>query len=149
LSGPPATPLSGPEVDSQVIPPQLQAASLDQNRSRYMLKTSPTTSRPYGPYARNFRRSPTTYRSATFRRGCRGESRAASASRATPLNRSCRRLPERCPTGYVGGSLYGCRGNMTHIRQSSPDSGLGFQVKILKPFQVAPYSLESKPGLLL
>ena len=28
-----------------------------------------------------------------------------------------------------------------HIRQSKPDSGLGFQVKLLKPFQVVHSSL--------
>jgi len=27
-----------------------------------------------------------------------------------------------------------CRANMAHIRQSRPDSSLGFQVKVLKPF---------------
>jgi len=32
---------------------------------------------------------------------------------------------------------------MAHIRQSRPDSGLGFQVKVLKTFQVVPSSLES------
>ena len=33
--------------------------------------------------------------------------------------------------------------NMAHIRQSRPDSGLGFQVEVLKIFQVVPSSLES------
>ena len=28
--------------------------------------------------------------------------------------------------------------DVAHIRQSRPDSGLGFQVKVLKPFQVVP-----------
>ena len=32
------------------------------------------------------------------------------------------------------------RANMAHIRQSRPDPGLGFQVKVLKPFEVAPSS---------
>jgi hypothetical protein len=32
---------------------------------------------------------------------------------------------------------------MAHIRQSRPDSGLGFQVKVLKIFQVVPSSLGS------
>ena len=31
--------------------------------------------------------------------------------------------------------------NVAHIRQSRPDSGLGFQAKVLKMFQVAPSSL--------
>ena len=35
----------------------------------------------------------------------------------------------------------GCRAKMTHIRQSKPDSGLGFQVKVLKPFEGVPSSL--------
>ena len=35
-----------------------------------------------------------------------------------------------------------CRANMTHVRQSRPDSGLGFQVKIRKS-QVVPSSLGS------
>ena len=30
---------------------------------------------------------------------------------------------------------------MTHIRQSRPQSGLGFQMKVLKTFQVVPSSL--------
>ena len=36
-----------------------------------------------------------------------------------------------------------CRPNLAHIRQSRPDSGLGFQVKVLKIFQDVPSSLES------
>ena len=35
-----------------------------------------------------------------------------------------------------------CRANMASIRQSRPDSGLGFQVKALKNFLVVPSSLE-------
>jgi len=35
---------------------------------------------------------------------------------------------------------------MANIRLSRPDSGLGFEVKVLKPFQVVPSSLGS--GLL-
>ena len=34
-----------------------------------------------------------------------------------------------------------CRADMANIRQSSPESGLGFQVQVLKPFQVDPSSL--------
>ena len=36
-----------------------------------------------------------------------------------------------------------CRTSMAHTRQSRPDSGLGFQVKVLKTFQVVPSSLGS------
>ena len=31
-------------------------------------------------------------------------------------------------------SWFECRGDMARIRPSWPDSGLGFQVKVLKPF---------------
>ena len=31
-----------------------------------------------------------------------------------------------------------CRANMAHMRQSRPDSGLGFQVKVLQTFKVVP-----------
>ena len=40
-------------------------------------------------------------------------------------------------------SPYRSEGNMAHIRQSWPDSGLGFQVKVLKPFSGDPSSLGS------
>ena len=36
-----------------------------------------------------------------------------------------------------------CRATMAHVRQSRPDSGTGFQAKVLKTFQVAPSSLGS------
>jgi len=36
-----------------------------------------------------------------------------------------------------------CRANMAHLRQSSPNSCLGSEVKGLKPFYVVPSSLES------
>ena len=36
--------------------------------------------------------------------------------------------------------------NMAHPRQSRPDSGLGFQIKVLKTFKVVPYSLGSGTG---
>ena len=36
-----------------------------------------------------------------------------------------------------------CRGTLARIRQSRPDSGLGFQLKVLKTFQGVPSSLES------
>jgi len=35
-----------------------------------------------------------------------------------------------------------CRANMAHIRQSRPDSGLGFQTKVIVTFEVVP----SSPG---
>jgi hypothetical protein len=34
--------------------------------------------------------------------------------------------------------------NLAHIRQSRPDSGLGFQVKVLKTFQVVPFFAEAE-----
>ena len=36
-----------------------------------------------------------------------------------------------------------CRANSAHVRQSRPDSGLGFQVKVFKLFQGVPSSLGS------
>jgi len=36
-----------------------------------------------------------------------------------------------------------CRANMAHVRQSRPDSGIGFQVKVPEMFQVVPCSLGS------
>ena len=36
-----------------------------------------------------------------------------------------------------------CRANMAHLRQSRPESGLGFQVNVLKTFQAVPSSLGS------
>ena len=39
-----------------------------------------------------------------------------------------------------------CRANMAHIRQSRPDSGRGFQVEVLKTYQVVPSSRRSGPG---
>ena len=37
-----------------------------------------------------------------------------------------------------------CRANMAHVRQSRPDSGLGFQVEVLQSFLVVPSSLCSR-----
>ena len=34
---------------------------------------------------------------------------------------------------------------MAHVRQSRPDSGLGFQIKVLETFLVVPSSLEPCP----
>ena len=39
-----------------------------------------------------------------------------------------------------------CRANMAHVRQSRPDSGLDFQVKVFKTLSVVPPSLESGAG---
>ena len=39
-----------------------------------------------------------------------------------------------------------CQANMAHVGQSRPDCDLGFQVKILKIFQVVPSSLRSEDG---
>jgi len=54
---------------------------------------------------------------------------------------------ERDLTGYEGIARPAgrCRANSTHVRQSRPDSGLGSQVKVFKPFEVVPSSLESGP----
>jgi len=38
---------------------------------------------------------------------------------------------------------------MAHVRVSRPDSGLGFQVKVLKPFQGSPSSLRRAPDYQL
>ena len=38
--------------------------------------------------------------------------------------------------GTLFSSLPRCRANSAHIRQSMPDSGLGFQVKVLKTFKL-------------
>ena len=37
-----------------------------------------------------------------------------------------------------GGVAFRCPANMVHARQSRQDSGLGFQVKVLKMFPVVP-----------
>ena len=44
-------------------------------------------------------------------------------------------LPHPAPT------VVRCRANVAHIRQSKPDFGLGFQVKVLESFTVVPSSL--------
>jgi len=38
-------------------------------------------------------------------------------------------------------TMHRCRANIAHIRKSWPDSGLSFQVKVLKTFKVVPSSL--------
>ena len=40
-----------------------------------------------------------------------------------------------------------CRANKAHIRQSEPDCGIDFQVKVLKTFQVVPSPL-ARGGLV-
>ena len=40
---------------------------------------------------------------------------------------------------------YRCRANVAHVRQSRPDSGLGFQAIVLKTLSVVPSSLGSGP----
>jgi len=49
----------------------------------------------------------------------------------------------RCPQRPYTHSESPCRctANMAHVRQSRPDSGLGFQLKVLKPFEAVPSSL--------
>jgi len=47
------------------------------------------------------------------------------------------------PTPILGHCCCCCRANMAHIRQSRPGSGLGFQVRVLKSFQVGASSLGS------
>ena len=42
-----------------------------------------------------------------------------------------------------------CNQNMAHIRRSRPDYGLGFQVKVLKIFQVVPSSIGNGPVVRL
>ena len=37
-----------------------------------------------------------------------------------------------------------CQANMAHIRQPRPDSGLGFQVKALEPFEWFPLRLDAE-----
>ena len=42
------------------------------------------------------------------------------------------------PGGFLTLGTFRCRANMAHIRQSRPDSGRGFQVKVLKTVEVFP-----------
>ena len=37
-----------------------------------------------------------------------------------------------------------CRGNVAQMRQTRPDSGLSFQTKVLKPFNLLPLRLEAE-----
>ena len=41
-----------------------------------------------------------------------------------------------------------CRANVAHTRQSRPESGLGVQVKVLKPFKLLPLLSEAPPASL-
>ena len=70
-----------------------------------------------------------------------------SYERGTPVARTLNPKPAfnpkpstQSPTPYA---LNRCRANIANIRQSRPDSGLGFQVKVRATFQCAPFSLES------
>ena len=66
--------------------------------------------------------------------------RARFCSDKCPEHRlSCCRLT-RCsrPASQGGGVRVRCRANMAHARQSRPDSDLGFQVKVLRPFEMVP-----------
>ena len=54
--------------------------------------------------------------------------------RTTPSEHSPLLLPERC------------RADLARIRHSRPDSGLGFQIKALTTFKVAPFRLGSGPA---
>jgi len=44
------------------------------------------------------------------------------------------------PPQLTGPPSFRCRANMAHVRQSRPDSGLGFQAKVLKIFSSVPSS---------
>ena len=63
-------------------------------------------------------------------------------------NTFCRRLPGKtapviaCTEGFGCGVQGRCRANMAHIRQSRPDSGLGFQATVLETVEV----VSSLPG---
>ena len=48
--------------------------------------------------------------------------------------------------GFPGAECVRCRENMARVRQSRPDSGLGFQVKVLETFQVVSSSLGNDIG---
>jgi len=52
-------------------------------------------------------------------------------------------------TLFGGWMFHRCRANSAHVRQSLPDYGLGFQVKILEPFEVFPSALGSGAGHLM
>ena len=60
-------------------------------------------------------------------------------SKRSPLVES-----QACPTQALRlVSKRRCRANLAHIRQSRPDSGLGFRLTVRKPFQLASSSLAS------
>ena len=52
-------------------------------------------------------------------------------------------FPGSLPRSVTPISTHRCQANMAQIRQTRPDSGLGFQVKVLKTFEVVPPSLGS------
>ena len=45
--------------------------------------------------------------------------------------------------GHLGSLGGRCRAKVAHVTKSTPDSGLGFQVKVLDTFSGAPFSLGS------
>ena len=47
----------------------------------------------------------------------------------------------------IQNSMYRCRANLAHVRQSAPDSGPGFRVKVLTTFEVVPSLLGSGFGI--
>ena len=59
---------------------------------------------------------------------------------ARPCCRSSLRCCSSCLSAQPNTTLFRnrCRANMAHVRQSRPDSGLGFQVKFLNPFKLLP-----------
>ena len=50
-------------------------------------------------------------------------------------------VPRRARITILDATGYHCRANMAHVRQSGPDSGLGFQVFVIKTFKDVPSSL--------
>ena len=63
-----------------------------------------------------------------------------------PLSIFCSRgTPPVEPTNpeSITNPNFRCRANSAHIRQSRPDSGLDLHLKVLKTFQVVPFSLGS------
>ena len=57
-------------------------------------------------------------------------------------------LPSRASRGFCELRACRCRANMAHTRQSRPDYGLGFQVKVPKTFYVVPSSVAIGKGVV-
>ena len=110
------------------------------------------------------RRPPERRRDSTLKRTppCRRNEDAATSrmspfrrtSSGGPGNRSRKEresaTPEQSqsPTRPRVRKKHRCRANVAHTRQSRPDSGLGFLVKVLRTCQVVPSSLGSGPPTL-